>query len=139
MKEFYSKVEPTKLLFVINRQSDISESRTDLAPEKEYLQASTKLLQKGTTFRPHRHKELERTTTITQEAWVFLKGKVLAKFWDIDDVFYYETELTEGDCAIVFYAGHSFEVLEDNTVLYEFKTGPYYGVEKDKCFITEEN
>ena len=73
----------------------------------------------------------------TQEAWIVLKGNVLATFWDIDDKVILETTLKSGDCAVVFRAGHSFEVLEKDTMLYEIKTGPYYGVEKDKTFISQ--
>ena len=132
-----SRFDPSVLLFVINRRENISENRQDLSPGEEYLQCATKQLTKGTTFAPHRHNELIRETNITQEAWVFLQGKVAARFWDIDDTLIYETELGAGDAAIVFRGGHSFEVLEDETILYEFKTGPYYGVEKDKSYIEE--
>ncbi len=133
----HSRIDPSVLLFVINRRENISENRQDLSPGEEYLQCATKQLTKGTTFAPHRHNELIRETNITQEAWVFLQGKVAARFWDIDDTLIYETELGAGDAAIVFRGGHSFEVLEDETILYEFKTGPYYGVEKDKSYIEE--
>ena len=47
-------------------------------------------------------------------------------------------ELKKGDMAIVYKAGHSFNVLEDNTVLYEFKNGPYYGKLKDKTMINKK-
>ena len=133
----HSRIDPSVLLFVINRRENISEDRQDLSPGEEYLQCATKQLTKGTTFAPHRHNELVRETNITQEAWVFLQGKVAARFWDIDDKLIYETELGAGDAAIVCRGGHSFEVLEDETILYEFKTGPYYGVEKDKSYIEE--
>jgi hypothetical protein len=139
MIHIHSAVDPTLLLLVINRREDISINRTDLSPGDQYLQCATKQLSKGTTFAPHRHNELIRTTDITQEAWVFLKGRVLARFWDVDDTLIYETELGEGDAAIVFRGGHSFVVLEEDTVLYEFKTGPYFGVEKDKTYIQEDN
>lgn len=137
MIHVYSKLDPKLLLFVINRRQDIGVERTDLSPGEEYLQCATKQLAKGTTFAPHRHNELIRETDITQEAWVFLQGRVAASFWDIDDELIYETELGAGDAAVVFRGGHSFEVLEEDTILYEFKTGPYYGVEKDKTYIQE--
>ena len=133
----YSAVEPNLMLCVINRGAEIGTQRADLSPQDHYLQCAAKKLTKGTTFAPHKHNELVRTTDITQEAWVFLKGRVAARFWDIDDRLIYETELGEGDAAIVFRGGHSFEVLEEDTILYEFKTGPYYGVEKDKTYIEE--
>lgn len=133
----YSKIDPKILLFVINRRESISDVRQDLSPGAEYLQVATKKLSAGTTFAPHRHNKLLRETDITQEAWVFLQGRVAARFWDIDDELIYETELGAGDAAVVFRGGHSFIVLEEDTILYEFKTGPYYGVEKDKTYIQE--
>ena len=135
MKRIYSKVKEGCLLLTINRKEDISDKRTDLSPVEEYLQCATKILTKGMNFKPHRHDKLVRETDRTQEAWVFLSGKVRAKFYDLDDSLILDTELGAGDCAIVFKAGHGFEVLEDDTVLYEFKTGPYFGVEADKTFI----
>ena len=56
----------------------------------------------------------------------------------IDDKIILRTEMSAGDCVVVFKAGHSFEVLEDNTIIYEFKNGPYYGVKADKTFIIEK-
>ena len=29
----------------------------------------------------------------------------------------------------------TYEILEENTVVYEYKTGPYTGVENDKVFL----
>jgi len=136
MERVYSKVDGC-LLLVINRRKDIGEDRLDLSPSEEYLQCATKVLKQGSKFKPHRHNKLNRTTDLTQEAWVVLDGKIRAKFYDLDDSLAMDTQLTNGDCAIVFKAGHGFEVLEDDTILYEFKTGPYYGVEQDKTFIGE--
>ena len=135
MKRFYSKVDPDILLFTLNKSEDITYDRADLSPEDQYLQVATKKLSKDTTFRPHRHLKLTRQIDKTQEAWVFLSGKVRASFYDIDDTLFLETELSAGDCAVAYNAGHSFIVLEDKTTLYEFKNGPYLGIEKDKKFI----
>ena len=135
MKRFYSKVDPDILLFTLNKSEDITYDRTDLSPEDQYLQVATKKLSKDTTFRPHRHLKLTRQIDKTQEAWVFLSGKVRASFYDIDDTLFLETELSAGDCAVAYNAGLSFIVLEDKTTLYEFKNGPYLGIEKDKKFI----
>lgn len=131
----YSKVNKDIALLAINRRGEISEDRNDICSENELLQISTKLLKRGTTFKPHKHNELERTTNTTHEAWIVLEGSIGATFWDIDDQVVFETVLSAGDCAVVFKAGHGFEVLEDNTILYEVKNGPYYGQLKDKKFI----
>ena len=56
-------------------------------------------------------------------------------FYDLDNSLALEVVLGAGDCAVVYNAGHGFEVLEEDTILYEFKTGPYYGAEADKTHI----
>ena len=134
----FSKVDKELLLLSINRSSHISEKRTDICPDTEYLQVCAKKMSKGDFFVPHKHNLLTRVTTKTQEGWIILEGKIKARFWDVDDTLIFETSLERGDCAVVFHAGHSFEVLEEGTILYEIKTGPYYGVEKDKTYIKEE-
>jgi len=135
MKRVYSNIEQGILLLTICHFDDITESRKDLSPESECLQAAAKKIPSGIKFRPHRHNEVVRNTRHTQEAWVVLQGKILAKFYDLDDQIILEEELSTGSCAIVYRAGHGFEVLEDETVLYEFKSGPYFGSETDKEFI----
>jgi hypothetical protein len=55
--------------------------------------------------------------------------------YDIDDTIIHTPILHKGDCSITFYGGHTYEILEDNTVVYEYKTGPYYGLQNDKEFI----
>jgi cupin fold WbuC family metalloprotein len=137
-RNIYSKQDESLLLLTINKFAEIDNQRTDLCPDSEFLQISTKRIPKGTTFAPHRHNPLERKTTITQEAWVILEGKIRATFYDLDNTVIEQVELVRGDCAVVYYAGHGFEVLEEGTVLYELKSGPYFGVEKDKTFITNK-
>lgn len=132
--EIYSKIT-NEILLVINKKNDISTNRTDLCSEDKYLQISTKKLSAGSAFKAHKHLPIERQTDITQEAWIILEGRIEAYFYDIDDTLLYRTTLNAGDCAIVFKAGHSFEVIDDNTVLYEVKNGPYYGQQRDKVFI----
>lgn len=131
----YSQVEKERVLLSVNRSWEITTERTDLCPSDKLLQVSTKSLPKGATFRPHKHNTLERHTDTTHEAWIILKGAVKAFFWDINDVLLHETVLREGDCVVVFGAGHSFDVLQRGTVLYEIKNGPYHGQTKDKTFI----
>ena len=85
MEQVYSKVKEDCLLLSLVRSSDVTENRIDLSPEEEYLQVAVKKLTKGTSFKPHKHKELKRNTDLTQEARVFLSGRVRAKFYDLDD------------------------------------------------------
>lgn len=135
MKKIFSEVEKSLLLLTFSKKNDISEERLDLSPEEEFLQVSSKKLNKGTIFKPHKHLELERNIHNTQEAWIIMSGKIKAFFYDLDDSLILEEEFSEGDCIVSFHAGHGFEVLEDNTILYEVKNGPYFGQKVDKKFI----
>ena len=94
---------------------------------------------KNKTFRPHKHITKERTykEQIAQESWVVIKGRVKCKFFDIDDSLIAEPILGPGDASFTLYGGHTYEILEEDTVVYEYKTGPYEGQELDKTFLNE--
>lgn len=133
--KIYSKVDPTILLHIVNRCNEITEIRNDMCPDNEYLQAASFILNKGKTFKPHYHLPLERKTNITQESWIVIKGKIKAILYDIDHTIIAEPILEPGDCSITFRGGHNYLCMDDNTYVYEYKTGPYMGQAKDKEFI----
>mgnify|MGYP003140742488 CR=1 FL=1 len=135
MEKIFSKLDKNVLLHTVHKLSDTSQSRLDLCPEEEYLQVSTFRLAEGRTFRPHQHVKCEKVTDITQESWVIIKGKVKVLLYDTDKTLLAERILTQGDCTITFRGGHNYLCLEEDTIVYEYKTGPYYGQEKDKEFI----
>ena len=136
-EKIYSKVDPEKLILSLMRYSNISKYRTDLCPDEEFLQVSGRKLEKGLKAEAHKHLLINRKTNITQEAWVVLNGRIKGIFYDLDDSVLYKTEIKKGDVAVLFRGGHSLEVLEEDTIMYEVKTGPYYGVDADKEFINE--
>lgn len=136
MEKIYSKVEKDKLLHIINRLSDI-DTRTDIVDSNQFIQCASLKMNNGKTFKPHKHIEKERTYSnkIAQESWVVIKGRVKCKFYDIDDTLIAEPILEAGDASFTLYGGHNYEILEDDTIVYEYKTGPYEGQELDKIFI----
>jgi len=138
MKKIYSKVEKDKLLHIINRYDEI-EGRSDVAPEDQFIQLATLRMEKGKTFRPHKHiwKISSSPEVIAQESWVIIKGSVRIFMYDIDDSLIGEEIIKKGDCSMTFEGGHTYEILEDDTVVYEYKTGPYTGQKNDKVFITD--
>lgn len=138
MEKIYSKIEPNKLLHIINRLSDI-EGRNDVVPEDNFIQCATLRMENGKTFKPHKHIEKKRTyeKQIAQESWVVIKGRVKCKFYDIDDTLIAEPILEVGDASFTLYGGHTYEILEEDTVVYEYKTGPYEGQALDKVFLDE--
>lgn len=135
MEKIYSKVNPNLLLHLINRKEDIVKQREDLCEINQPIQVSTLNLPQNKTFKPHRHIDCNKQVNITQESWVVIQGKIEAILYDIDNTIIEEVFLYPGDCSITFYGGHNYMSLEENTLVYEYKTGPYLGQEKDKIFI----
>ena len=133
----WSKKDPDVLLHIVNRLSDISHQRKDIVPDKEYLQVGVFKMDEGKTFRPHQHIPLQRQTDITQESWLVFRGRVKAQLYDTDKTLLEEVVLEPGDCSITLRGGHNYVSLDDDTVVYEYKTGPYMGQAKDKVFIDE--
>ena len=136
MKKIYSKIEKNKILHIIVRKNEINPGREDLISEDNFIQCSRLNLKKGTTFKPHKHiwKESNRNI-IAQESWIVLQGSVKCIFYDIDDTILSNEILYVGDASFTLEGGHNYEILEDNTLVYEYKTGPYEGQELDKKFI----
>ena len=136
MEKIYSKKEPGTLLHLVYRLDEIT-SRTNIAPENEFLQLASLKMSKGTTFDAHKHIALEKTTNIAQESWLVFKGSVKCIFYDLDDSIIAEPILKPGDISMTFRGGHNYLILEDDTIVYEYKTGPYLGQKMDKVFLNE--
>ena len=110
MERIYSKVEADVLLHIIYRFNEV-ESRTNIAPPQEFLQLASMKMQKGHTFKAHKHIKLEKITDIAQESWVVLKGSVKCTFYDLDDKILCEPVLQVGDCSMTFRGGHNYLIL----------------------------
>tara|TARA_R110001592_G_scaffold110733_3_gene307299 strand:+ start:1349 stop:1765 length:417 start_codon:yes stop_codon:yes gene_type:complete len=136
MIEYYSKVDPSKLLHVVVRKEDLKPGRKDIISEEHFIQCSHLNMEKGKTFRPHRHIFKERTRdVIAQESWIVVQGSVKCIFYDLDDTLLFEPTLYPGDASFTLEGGHNYEILEDDTLVYEYKTGPYEGQALDKTFL----
>jgi|TARA_Y100000310_G_C20670619_1_gene810067 hypothetical protein len=138
MEKIYSKLKPTELLHLINRKEDITFNRQDLSPEEEFLQVACFSIGKEKKPTPHKHIEQIRATNITQESWLVISGSIKITLYDLNDNVLKEKILREGDCLITFRGGHDYIVLEENTKIYEYKTGPYQGKEKDNVPVNNE-
>lgn len=137
MQKIYSKVEPEKLLHIIVRKDDFKPGRQDIVEENQFIQCSILQMEEGKTFKPHKHIWKERTrNVIAQESWVVIKGSVKCILYDINDQVISEPILYPGDVSFTLEGGHNYLILEDNTLVYEYKTGPYEGQSLDKTFIS---
>jgi len=139
MEKIYSKIQPDKLLHIIVRKDDIKHGRVDIIEPHNFIQCSMLNMEKGKTFKPHKHIWKERTNNvIAQESWVVIHGSVKCIFYDLDDTLLAEPILFVGDSSFTLEGGHNYEIQEDNTIVYEYKTGPYEGQRLDKTFINEK-
>ena len=131
----YSRINPTELLHIINRKAEIKPGRMDLVEANQFIQVASISQPKGHTFKPHRHITYSREEVyITQESWIIISGIVKVTFYDLDNTVLHVDVLEPGDCSITLQGGHNYEFIQDGLV-YEFKTGPYQGQQKDKEFI----
>jgi hypothetical protein len=136
MEKIYSKINPEILLHLINRINDIVPGRRDLSEPSEFLQLSTLNLENNKTFYPHKHIWKDGPNkVIAQESWIIIKGKVKCILYDLDNSVIKEDVLNPGDCSMTFQGGHNYEILEEGSIIYEVKTGPYLGVDLDKVKI----
>ena len=140
MEKIFSKVEPEILLHMVRRLDDIvnqKEFRVDLVSSDNFIQCSSLRLKKGKTFKPHHHIFRQRTfyKLIAQESWCCIRGKIKCVFYDLDNSIVAERILYPGDSSFTLRGGHNYVSMEENSIVYEYKTGPYEGQEVDKKFI----
>ena len=142
MEIICSKINPKKILHIVYRSNEfynIQEGhRKDIVDVKEFIQVSALKMKKGQTFKPHQHiwKDGE-DKSIAQESWVVIRGSVKCSFYDIDGNLLKEPILNVGDCSITLAGGHTYSILEDETLVYEYKTGPYKGINNEKVMLNE--
>ena len=76
--------EVNNLCHQVFKRADFEQvdARSDLAKNQRSLQCSALSLNAGTTFRAHKHITIRKVTTITQESWCVVQGKVTAHFFD---------------------------------------------------------
>jgi len=140
MVEIYSEVKKGLLLHIIWRKDDFNNMesfRKDLIAPDNFIQCSALNMEKGKTFKPHKHIYKTRTwdDVIAQESWVVIQGRVRCTFYDIDGTMIARPMLEQGDASFTLHGGHTYKALDDNTIVYEYKTGKYEGQEFDKTFI----
>ena len=136
MIKYYSKINPDKLLHIVVRKEDLIPGRVEVVPENNFIQCALLNMEKDKTFKPHNHIWKERTrNVIAQESWIVVQGKVKCTFYDLDNEILVEPILGPGDASFTLEGGHTYTILEDDTLVYEYKTGPYEGQKLDKLFI----
>ena len=108
-------------------------TRVNLTPEKEYLQASIIKFKKKLTIKSHNHLKhpVVKNKRPIQESWILIKGKAKIFYFDTNKKLLKTLTMKPGDISISFGGGHRLDVEKVNTIIYEYKTGPYKGSKKD--------
>ena len=140
MEIIYSKIEEGRILHIVKRVSEVIHqdvNRVNIVSPENFIQCSSLNMKAGKTFKPHKHVFKERTykKQIAQESWVVIRGSVKCIFYDIDDTIIAEPILYPGDASFTLGGGHNYLILEDDTIVYEYKTGPYESQVLDKVFL----
>ena len=84
----------------------------------------------GKVIDPHVHNIVSRQVLLTQEVLFIRRGKVKVNLYSSNKEFIVEKILESGDLILLAGGGHSFEMLEETSMI-EVKQGPYAG-ENDK-------
>jgi len=127
-----SKIAPGTEIAVIVNALHLTDYRFDLCDPLEPLQVSGRCLEAGVEVPAHRHNPIVRETKSTMESWIIFSGSVECDIYDLDDCKLDSKVLHGGDCLVLFRGGHSLRVIEDRTIMFEFKNGPYLGSDRDK-------
>ena len=90
---------------------------------------------KGKKLDPHVHNLVSRQVLYTQEVLLIRKGRLKVTLFNSQCKRLRSVELTDGDLILLCGGGHSFEMLEETSMV-EVKQGPYAG-ENDKTRFEE--
>ena len=90
----------------------------------------------GHRISPHVHNMITRQVLYTQEVLLVRKGKIKVNLYDSGKTFIGHRILETGDLILLCGGGHSFEMLEDTSMI-EVKQGPFPG-DGDKTRFDEE-
>lgn len=128
------------VLHEVYRRGDLatqSEERIDLGEVVNFLQVAAIRVTNPKTYRAHAHLDRERNfrNLRAQESWVVVQGSVVVHYFDENDQRICDETLEPGDLTVTYFGGHGYTVLTPETLVYEFKSGPYEGQLIDKRFI----
>lgn len=88
---------------------------------------------KGKKIAPHVHNPVQRQVLYTQEVLIIRKGRIRVDLYSSQKEYLESRELQSGDVILLCGGGHSFEMLEETSMI-EVKQGPYSGDKDKTCF-----
>ena len=112
--------------------ADFPEGLSAYSDESDFIQVLTWRYPAEKLLQAHSHNDVDRSALRTQEAVIVMSGKLRANIFDDHRRPISTLEVGEGECMVFLAGGHGYEILADDTRIYEIKNGPFLGVEKDK-------
>lgn len=134
MEKFFTS--QGQLNHIICKFSDLTEASTNrlnLCPDEAFLQLG--LIKSGPRdYAAHFHLDHQTPKPVirAQESWVVMRGSVEVTLYDRDNTVQAVRTIHQGDVTLTLFGGHGYKILEDDTLVYEFKSGPYEGPVVDK-------
>jgi hypothetical protein len=135
MEKLFSAVDGNlnHIIFEFSDLSQMSDNRVNLCPDEAFLQLG--VIKTGPrSYSPHFHLDhpTPRPIVRAHESWVVIRGRVEVTLFDIDNKVQAVRTLQQGDVTLTLQGGHGYRVLEDDSFIYEYKSGPYLGPSVDK-------
>ena len=132
MFKIYSKIKKKKLLHTFFKSKNFK-GRQNLSPNNEFLQASVINFTSKKVINSNHHlkHEISNKKRTIQESWILIKGEAKITYFDVNKKKLKSFTMRPGDISITYYGGHELKIIKKNSLLYEYKTGPYKGSEKD--------
>ena len=120
---------------IVIRNSHTAEGIQFFTPDDYSQQLAYMNRPKDYVIEPHRHNKVPRNVEYTQEVLFIRKGRVRVNFYDDDNVYVANVELSTGDVVLMVAGGHGIEMLESTEII-EVKQGPFLG-DKDKTHLRD--
>lgn len=120
------------LAYVLRREVSPA-ATTFLTPPELSFQAGFVVYPAGGEVERHIHRPLRRELEGTSEVIVVREGSCAIDIYSPDEELLASRELRAGDVVLLLEGGHGFRMQED-TVLFEVKQGPYTGLDEKRRF-----
>ena len=127
-------IHKDKIVSEVYSLENIPKGLSFLSDEKSFVQFGTWKYEKGKILDAHYHNDFERTSTITQEIVLVLKGKVLCNLYTKDKKLIKTLTINKNQFIVQYSLVHEYEILDDSIVL-EMKNGPYFGPDIDRTRV----
>jgi len=133
IEEIYE--EEMLLARVLRKNSNFPPGLSFLSDEGDPIQVGVWNHSVGTILQPHIHNIYEKVTNRTCEVLIVSTGSIHVDIYGYSESLVTEFTLSSGDILICLAGGHGYKILEEETVVFEIKNGPYPGPEIDRTRI----